>query len=108
MNERHGVSSLFSSLKTRRRAEVSGEMDQRTHHRIRRETTERTKRTEFHGVAEIFEQRRVTGPVLVGDNAIDHLDTPGRTDAAGCALAAGFNGAELHRKTSLLRHIHGI
>ena len=36
------------------------------------------------------------------------LDAAGRADPAGRALAAGFDGAELHRKARLLGHVDGV
>src|SRR5215475_5845708 len=100
--------SLFCRRKTRWRPEVLGEMSERAHHRIRREAAERAERAEFHGVAEVFEQRRVGGPVLVADDPVDDFDAARRTDAAWRALAARLDGAELHGEARLLRHVDGV
>ena len=83
-------------------------MRQRAHHRIRREAAERAQGAELHGIAEVFEQRPVRGPLAIGDDAIDHLDAAGRADPAWRALAAGFDSAELHGKSRLFGHVDGV
>src|SRR5712672_2224464 len=83
-------------------------MGERAHDRIGREAAERAQRAELHGVAEVFQDRQVRGPVIAADDAIDRLDPSGRTDAARRALAAGFERAEFHRKARLLCHVDGV
>ena len=45
---------------------------------------------------------------FAGANLVDGLDAAGRADPAGRAFAAGFDGAEFHRKARLLGHVDGI
>ncbi len=44
---------------------------------------------------------------ILGD-LVERLDASGRADAAGRALAAAFDGAELHGETRLLQHVGGV
>jgi hypothetical protein len=60
-----------------------------------------------HRVAEVFAEVLISSALSAAD-AIDDLDTARRADAAGRAFSAGFNGAEFHCITRLLRHVHGI
>src|SRR5450432_3449414 len=100
---------LFRSLQARRgRAKIFPEMFQRAHDRVGRETAQRAKRTELHGVAEVFDHGDVFGHAVAGADPVDGLDAAGRADPAGRTLAAGFDGAELHREARLFRHIHAV
>src|SRR5580700_1527876 len=83
-------------------------MGERTHHRIWREATERAERSEFHGVAEICKYGEVLGPILAGNDAVERLHAARRTDPARRALAARFDGAELHREARLPCHVDGV
>ena len=86
-------------------SEIFGEMVQRAHHRIGREAAERAQRAELHRVAEVVEHRdcfRARSPAMILSII---LDAARRADAAGRALAAGFDGAELHGEARLLRHV---
>src|ERR1700746_854662 len=94
--------SSFRRLKFRRCAEVFREMGQSAHHRIRREAAKRAERTKFHGVTEIFEQRRVVDTVVVANDAVNDFDAARRADTAWRAFAAGLNGAEFHREARRL------
>ena len=59
-------------------------------------------------MAEVFEERDVLGAILVPNDAVDDLDAARRADPAGGAFAAGFYGAELHRKSRLPRHVDRV
>ena len=48
------------------------------------------------------------GAIFAGHDLVDQLDAARRADAAGRALAAGFDGAELHGEAGLLGHVHGV
>src|SRR6476469_7340545 len=99
------VSLLRRHELTRASTKILGEMGERAHHRIGRETAERAQRAELHGVAEVFDQRDVLFGGLAVDDAIERLDTARRADTAGRALAARFQRAELHGKARLLHHV---
>ena len=90
------------------RAEILAEMGERAHHRVRRKAAQRAQRSEFHGVAEVFEQRDVLAPPFALDDAVDDLDPSCRANAARRALAAGLQRAELHGEASLLHHVDGV
>src|SRR5579871_720754 len=100
--------SLRGDRYLRRGAKILGEMSERARHRIRHEAAERAKGTEFHRVAEVFEHREICRAILAANDAVDRLHAAGRADPAGRALAARFDGAELHREPGLLRHVHSV
>ena len=100
--------SLFSSLQARRRAEIFREMFQRAHDWIWRESAESTERTEFHGVAKIFQHSDVRRASLARPDLVNGFDAARRTDTTWRAFAAGFDGTELHRKPRLLCHVHCV
>src|SRR5438552_9683289 len=91
-----------------RTIEVLGEILERAHDRARSQSTHGTERTVDHRGAQVIEQLKVLVAVNPGDDLVDHLDAPDRADAAGCALAAGLDRTELHRKTRLSRHVDAI
>jgi hypothetical protein len=45
---------------------------------------------------------------LAGDDLVDQLHTASAADAARRALAARFDGAELHREASLTQHVDRV
>src|SRR5215470_14502715 len=90
------------------RAEIFTKVFQRTYHRVGGETAERAQRTELHGVAEVFDHGEIFGYALATTDLIDGLNTTRGTDPARCTLAAGFDGAELHREASLLGHVDAV
>src|SRR5262249_21753377 len=51
-------------------------------HGQRRQAAEGAEGAVEHGGAEVVEQREVRGPILIRDDAVDHLDAAGRADAA--------------------------
>ncbi len=59
-------------------------------------------------LAEVLDQREVGGAALTADDLVDGLDAARRADAAGRALAAGFDGAELHGEARLARHVDRV
>ena len=83
-------------------------MFQRAHDRIRREAAQRAERAEFHGVAEVFDDRDILSNAIASTNLVDGLDSAGRADPARRAFAAGFDGAEFHREARLLRHVDAV
>ena len=89
-------------------AEILGEMRERAQHRIGGKPAKGAKRSELHGVAEIFEHDQIGRRVLACHDLVDQLYAPRRADAAGRALAAGLDGAELHGETGLLGHVDGV
>src|SRR4051812_19039857 len=100
---------LFRGLKRGRgRDEILPEVLQRAEHGVGREAAECAERAEFHGVAEVFDEREVFADAFAVDDLLDGLDAAGRADPAGCALAAGFDGAEFHRETGLPPHIDAV
>ncbi len=80
------VCRSFRSLPDRCRREIFREMRHGAHDRIRRETAQRTKRTELHGVAEILQQHLVLLRLDAAGDLVDRLDAACRTDAAGVHL----------------------
>ena len=88
-------------------AEILGEMGE-PHHGVGGEPAQRAKRSELHGVAEIFEDYQIGGAVLALGNLVHQLDAAGRADAARRALAAGFDGAELHGEARLPGHVDRV
>ncbi len=54
------------------------------------------------------EQRLVLLGLDARGDLVSRFDTTRRADAAGRALAAGFDGAEFHGETGLLQHVGGI
>src|ERR1700730_17077815 len=100
---------LFRSLQARRhRPGIFPEMLQRAHDRVGGEAAQRAERAELHGVAEVFSHRYIVRDAVAGADLVDGLDAAGRTDPAGCALAAGLDGAKLHREARLLRHVNAV
>src|SRR5260370_17011891 len=100
---------LFRGLQARMcRDKIFPEMLQRAHDRVGGEAAQRAERAELHGVAEVFDHRDILWHAVAGADLVDGLDAAGRTDPAGCALAAGFDGAKLHRKACLFRHVHAV
>src|SRR5262245_44153954 len=91
-----------------RRAEVVRKVRERAHDRVGREAAECAERAEFHGVAEVLDYGEVLGTMLAGDDALDGLHAACRADAAGRALAAGFERAELECEAGLLGHVDGV
>src|SRR6185437_11457773 len=84
---------LFRGLQPgRRRAEIFSEMLQRAHDGVGGKTTERTERSEFHGVAEVLDHGDVLRHALATADPVDGLDATGRADPARRALAAGLDG----------------
>src|SRR6202030_765052 len=103
------VLTLFRSLQTcRGRAEIFPEMFERARYGVGREAAERAERAEFHGIAEVFDDGDIFRHAFAGANLVDGLHPAGRADPAGRALAAGFDGAKLHRKARLLCHVDGV
>ena len=51
---------------------------------------------------------RFSADALAADDLVDGLDAAGGADPARRALAAGFDGAELHRKARLFRHVDAV
>jgi len=50
----------------------------------------------------------VLGDAFAAADLVDGLDAAGGADPARRALAAGFDGAEFHRKAGLLGHIDAV
>src|SRR6185312_16027196 len=73
-----------------------------------RETAQGAERAELHGVAEVGDQREARRRPLAANDLVDRLDAAHRADAAGRALAARFDAAELEREAGLLRHVDGV
>src|ERR1700756_349883 len=97
---------LFRGLQALGRgAKIFPEVVQGAHDGVGREASERTKRAEFHGVAEVFDDREIFRHALAGTDLVDGLDAADRSDPAGRAFAAGLDGAEFHREARLLRHV---
>ena len=82
--------SLFSSLQARRRAEIFREMFQRAHDWIWRESAESTERTEFHGVAKIFQHSDVRRASLARPDLVNGFDAARQADTTWRAFAAGL------------------
>ena len=61
-----------------------------------------------HGVAQALQKIRVCLGIEASANAIDDLDPARRPDPAWRALAAGFNGAELHGEACLFGHVDRV
>src|SRR4029077_9701308 len=100
---------LFCGLEPRRPgAEVFAKMFQRAHDGVGGEAAERAERTEFHGVAEIFDHGGVSADPFAADDLVHRLDPAGRPDPAGRAFAAGFDGAEFHREACLPGHVDAV
>src|SRR5580704_3495869 len=100
---------LLRGLKPHRRgAEIFPEMFQRAHDGVGGEAAERAERTEFHGVAEVFDHGSVVADPFAANDLVERLDAAGRSDPARRALAAGLDGAELHRKTRLFGHVDAV
>src|SRR4051812_44140108 len=81
-------------------SKVLREVIQRAQHGIRSQPAHRAERTRDQRVAQVAQQRhlRLALPARRGTaNAVDHLHAARRADAAGRALAARLDGAELHR-----------
>src|SRR6202008_3141241 len=91
---RFGVPRSVSNLD---RMEVLLEVIQGAQHRVGGESAQGAERAVDHRVAEIAQQHGVFFSFLIPDNSVDHLDPAGGADAARRALAAGLDGAELHR-----------
>src|SRR5580704_3997240 len=89
-------------------AEIFPEMFQRAHDGVGGEAAQRAERTELHGVAEVFDDGDVLRHALAGADLVDGLDAAGRPDPARRALAAGFDGAEFHRKARLPGHVDAV
>src|SRR5262245_38005832 len=101
--------SSFSSFKALwRSAEIFREMGERAHYWVGREASERTERTEPHGVAEVFEHGGVCRALFASHDFVDQLYPARRPNPAWRALAAGFDGAKLHGEAGLLGHVHGV
>src|SRR5271166_1887299 len=75
--------------------EILREVLERAHHGVGRKAAECAERAEFHGVAEVFDQRDIVRDALTPEDLADGLGAAGRADPARRALAAGFDGAEL-------------
>src|ERR1700693_3745671 len=100
---------LFRSLQARGgRAKIFPEMFKRAHDGVGREAAQRAERAEFHGVAEVSDDGDILRPAVPSANLVDGLATAGRADPAGRALAAGLDGAKLHRETRLLPHADAV
>src|ERR1700722_5653189 len=100
---------LFRSLQALgSRAEIFSEVFECARHGVGREATECAERTEFHGIAEVLDDGEVLLHAFAGTDLVDGLNPAGRPDPAGRALAAGFDGAEFHRKARLLQHVDGV
>jgi hypothetical protein len=91
-----------------RDAKIVRKMIDRAHHRIWGEPPESAKRSELHGVAEVGDQLDLLCRLDVPGDPVERLDAALRADAAGRALAAAFDGAELHGETRLLQHVGRI
>src|SRR3569832_1976506 len=101
--------SLLRGLQARLlRSEIFTEMLERRQHGVGREAAERAERAEFHGGAEVLDQREVGRDLLATSDFVDGLHAAGRADPAGRALAAGFDAAELHREARLLGHVDRV
>src|SRR4051812_17582167 len=77
-------------------------------YRIRRQAAEATERAILHNFEQILQELEVPDRVQAGDDFVDDLDATSGADAAGRALAAALDGAELHRETRLAGHIDGV
>ena len=91
-----------------RTVEVLGEMLDRAHHRVGREAAQRAERAEFQRLAEVGDQGEVGLGPLAADDLVHGLGAAHRADAAGRALAAGFDGAEFQREARLVRHVDRV
>src|SRR3954452_25248096 len=88
--------------------EIFREMIERAQHRERRHAAHRAQRSIDHGFAQIPQQGDVALALFAAHDALDHLHAARGADAAGRALPAGFDRAELHRITRHARHVHRI
>ena len=61
-----------------------------------------------HRFAQFIEQRKISLPVNPLNYAVENLDSAGRANPARRALAAGLDGAELHRVTRHPGHVDRI
>ena len=83
-------------------------MFQGAQHGVGRETAQRAERTEFHGVAEVFDHSDVFADAFAAADLVDGLDAAGGTNPARRALAAGFDRAEFHSKARLFGHVNAV
>ena len=88
--------------------EIFGKMLHGALHRHGRQAAHGAERAVDHRLAEIVEKDEVIVALDAGDDAVDHLDATHRADAAGRALAAGFDRAEFHGEACLPRHVDRI
>ena len=89
-------------------AEIGGKVCDGAENGIGNKPAQRAKGTQFQGLTQFLQQRHLRRHILPCQNAINDLDAPHRTNAAGRALAATFNRAELHRKARLPTHVDRI
>src|SRR3984885_1253123 len=99
---------LFRRDARRRLGEILAEMIERAKHRHRSKPAQSAERAVCHHLAKIAQQLDVLLAIAAGNDLIDGLHAPGRTDPAGRAFAAAFLGAELHGETGLARHIDAV
>src|SRR5680860_1124028 len=103
------IASSFSSLKALLGGtEIFREMVECAHHWIWGEPTQSAKGPPLHRVAKVLEHGEITLTLLAGHDLVHQLHAARGADAAGRALAAGFDGAELHGEPRLQRHVHRV
>ncbi len=83
-------------------------MVERREHGERRHAAQRAQRATEHRVAQVAQQHLVGRAILSRHHAVDHLHATRGADAAGRALATGFDGAELHRIARHVCHVDGV
>src|SRR5262245_47183120 len=83
-------------------------MVESAHYRIWGETPQSAKGSEFHRVAQTFENDQVLIDVFARHDLVHELDAAGRADAARRAFPARFDRAEFHGETRLPRHVDRV
>src|SRR5580700_11583009 len=100
--------SLVRCASADARAKILAEILQCALHGERRHAAQPAQRALHHGLTQILEQLKIALAVDAFENAIDDLHPARRADAARGALAARFDGAELHRVARHARHVDAV
>src|ERR1700751_4814491 len=91
-----------------RAVEILREVPDGREHGVGSEAAQRAERAELHRLAEILDDGDITRDILAGDDLVDRLAPAHRADAAGRALAATLDAAELHGEAGLVAHVDGV